>query len=91
MKTVILAGGKGTRIASITSEIPKALIPVNGIPVLEHQVIWLVTKAWRVHIYNRSSGKQDKGIFRHRREMGREHRIFRRESPLGTAGALALS
>ena len=39
MKTVILAGGKGTRIASITSEIPKALIPVNGIPVLEHQVI----------------------------------------------------
>lgn len=38
MKVVIIAGGQGTRIASVNSEIPKAMIPVNGKPVLEYQV-----------------------------------------------------
>lgn len=38
MKVVIIAGGKGTRIASVANEIPKAMIPVNGKPVLEYQV-----------------------------------------------------
>lgn len=28
MKVVIIAGGKGTRISSVSSEIPKAMIPV---------------------------------------------------------------
>jgi len=28
MRVVIIAGGKGTRIASVNSEIPKAMIPV---------------------------------------------------------------
>ena len=38
MKVVIIAGGKGTRIASLNSEIPKAMIPINGKPVLEYQI-----------------------------------------------------
>lgn len=38
MKVVIIAGGKGTRIASIYKEIPKAMIPVAGKPVLEYQI-----------------------------------------------------
>lgn len=35
MKTVIMAGGKGTRISSVVSDIPKPMIKVDGIPVLE--------------------------------------------------------
>jgi len=38
MKILIIAGGKGTRIASVTNEIPKAMIPVAGKPVLEYQI-----------------------------------------------------
>ena len=38
MKVVIIAGGQGTRIASIASDIPKAMIPVAGKPVLEYEV-----------------------------------------------------
>ena len=34
MKAVINAGGKGTRISSIASDIPKPMIPIDGIPVL---------------------------------------------------------
>ena len=46
-----MAGGKGTRIASITSEIPKALIPVNGMPVLEYQVIMARDQGFREFIF----------------------------------------
>ena len=38
MKTVIMAGGKGTRISTIAHEIPKPMIPVEGKPVLEHDL-----------------------------------------------------
>ena len=39
MKAVIMAGGKGTRIASITNdEIPKPMLTVGGVPILEHQI-----------------------------------------------------
>lgn len=38
MKTIIMAGGKGTRISSIASDIPKPMIRMNGKPVLEHEI-----------------------------------------------------
>lgn len=38
MKTVIMAGGKGTRISSVASDIPKPMIPIEGKPVLEHEL-----------------------------------------------------
>lgn len=38
MKTVIMAGGRGTRISSIASDIPKPMIRINGKPVLEHEL-----------------------------------------------------
>lgn len=38
MKTVIMAGGKGTRISSIANDIPKPMIKIEGKPVLEHEL-----------------------------------------------------
>ena len=38
MKAVIMAGGKGTRIAGMYPEIPKSMIPLCGKPVLEYQI-----------------------------------------------------
>ncbi len=38
MKTVIMAGGKGTRISSIARDIPKPMIKINGKPVLEYEI-----------------------------------------------------
>ncbi len=35
-RAVILAGGKGLKMRPFTYEMPKAMIPVNGRPVLEH-------------------------------------------------------
>ena len=41
MKVVIMAGGKGTRISSVASDIPKPMIKIDGMPVLEHELACL--------------------------------------------------
>lgn len=35
---VIVAGGRGVRLASLAGDLPKALIPIGGKPVLQHQL-----------------------------------------------------
>ncbi len=41
IKTVIMAGGRGTRISSVASDIPKPMIKVEGVPVLEREIACL--------------------------------------------------
>lgn len=38
MKAVIMAGGFGTRLRPLTLNIPKPMVPLGGIPVIEHLV-----------------------------------------------------
>lgn len=38
MRTVIMAGGKGTRIASVNAEVPKPMIRILNKPILEYQL-----------------------------------------------------
>lgn len=35
MRVIILAGGKGVRLAPVTEVIPKPLVPIGGMPILE--------------------------------------------------------
>lgn len=37
-RAVILAGGMGTRLRPITTELPKPLVPVAGVPVIKHLI-----------------------------------------------------
>jgi histidinol-phosphate phosphatase family protein len=37
-QAVILAGGKGTRLRSVLGDVPKALAPIEGAPLLDHQL-----------------------------------------------------
>jgi histidinol-phosphate phosphatase family protein len=43
MKAVILAGGKGERLRPLTNVMPKALAPINGIPIIKRQIDNLIT------------------------------------------------
>ena len=36
MKVIILAGGKGTRLAEYTKKIPKPMVKVNGRPIITY-------------------------------------------------------
>lgn len=47
MKVVIMAGGRGTRISELFPDIPKPLIPIDGIPVLEREVCSLASQGFR--------------------------------------------
>ena len=40
-KAMILAAGKGTRLHPLTRQIPKVLLPVGGIPVIQYTLAWL--------------------------------------------------
>lgn len=40
-QAVILAGGRGRRLRPFTDKRPKALVAVNGTPILAHQIHWL--------------------------------------------------
>ena len=41
MKAVILAGGFGKRLRPLTDQIPKPMIEVRDLPIIEWQVKWL--------------------------------------------------
>ena len=43
MKAIILAGGKGTRGKPYTEYFPKAMIPINGKPIVDYVVRYLKT------------------------------------------------
>jgi len=40
-KAMVLAAGEGTRVRPLTLETPKVLLPVGGIPLIEHILAWL--------------------------------------------------
>ena len=47
MQTIIMAGGKGTRIQSIASDIPKPMLQIDGVPVLEREIKSLVCQGFK--------------------------------------------
>ena len=38
MMTILMAGGKGSRMAQFNAELPKPMLPLNGKPILEYQI-----------------------------------------------------
>lgn len=84
-----MAGGKGTRIASVKSDVPKPMIPIAGKPILEWQIenlkacgltdITLVI-GYLGHVIQEYFGDGSK--------FGTNIKYFVEDTPLGTAGAL---
>ena len=37
-QVILLAGGKGTRMREMTEDLPKPMVEIGGIPVLEHLI-----------------------------------------------------
>lgn len=90
MKIVIIAGGKGTRIASVNNEIPKAMIPVDGKPVLERQIEMAIRQGYHDFILLIGYlGEKIQNYFGNGEKWNANITYYRETKPLGTAGALA--
>jgi NDP-sugar pyrophosphorylase family protein len=92
MRAVILAGGRGSRLAPFTSVVPKPLLPVGDTPILEI-IIRQLAHAGFDHItltLGYMSTYFHAFIAQHR-SLGRLARIdfVEEENPTGTAGSLA--
>ena len=89
MKTVIMAGGKGTRISSVASDIPKPMISIEGKPVLEREIECLRDQGFDDLIITVSHlGSVIMDYFGDGSKWGVAIRYFNEETPLGNAGAL---
>ena len=89
MKTVIMAGGKGTRISSVASDIPKPMIKIAGKPVLEHEIECLREQGFTDLIITVSHlGSVIMDYFGDGDQFGVNIQYFNEETPLGNAGAL---
>ena len=89
MKVVIIAGGQGTRIASVNSEIPKAMIPIDGKPILEYEVEMAKRYGFTEFLFIIGHlGEKISSYFGDGSKWGVNIEYYQEEKPLGTAGAL---
>ena len=86
---LILAGGKGTRLSHLRSDIPKPMMPVLGKPILEYQInllrkhhftdIWLIVNHLHANIEEYFGNGENFGVHIH---------YFIEPKPLGTVGGV---
>lgn len=89
MKTIIMAGGKGTRIQSIASDIPKPMIRIDGKPVLEREIESLKMQGFTDLIITVSHlGSMIMDYFKDGSKFGVHITYYHEKQPLGNAGAL---
>ena len=89
MKVVLMAGGRGTRISELFPDIPKPLIPIDGMPVLEREIISLRNQGFTDIILTIGyMAEKIQAYFGRGEKLGVQISYFVEDKPLGNAGAL---
>lgn len=91
MEAVVLAGGKGTRLKPYTKILPKPLMPIGDMPILE--VILRQIKAADIHKVILTVGHLSellRAFFQDGHQWGLQIEYSYEKCPLGTAGPIAL-
>ncbi len=88
MKAIILAGGRGNRLRPITDYVPKPLIPIKNIPIIEWQIKYL--KKFGVSEVIICSGYKTEMIenYLNNKKLGIKISFSVEDMPLGTGGAI---
>lgn len=93
MKAVILAGGKGTRLAPYTTIFPKPMLPIGDKPILEIIIKQLAYYGFKDIVLSVGYlAELIQAYFQNNHKFSEEVRLsyVREEQPLGTAGSLSL-
>jgi Nucleoside-diphosphate-sugar pyrophosphorylase involved in lipopolysaccharide biosynthesis/translation initiation factor 2B, gamma/epsilon subunits (eIF-2Bgamma/eIF-2Bepsilon) len=88
LKAIILAGGRGKRLRPITDYVPKPLIPIKNIPIIEWQIKYL--KKFGISEIIVCSGYKTKMIenYLNNKKLGIKITFSIEDNPLGTGGAI---
>lgn len=88
---VILVGGLGERLKPLTLETPKALLPLQGKPIVEHLFDWL--KLYKINHVILAVGHMKEKIINHYRDgskFGLKIEYIIEDKLMGTAGCVKL-
>ncbi len=89
MKAVIMAGGEGTRLRPLTSNIPKPMMPIVNRPMMEHIVTLLKTHGFdEIVVTVAFMANAIRTYFGDGSEFGVRMVYATEETPLGTAGSV---
>lgn len=89
MKAVIMAGGKGTRISTIISDVPKPMIPIFDKPIIQYEIECLRNQGFKDIIITVSyKANIIMEYFKDGSDFGVNIEYYVEDEPLGNAGAL---
>lgn len=90
-EAIVLAGGLGTRLQGVLPDMPKCMVPVNGMPFLTYVLDYLMNQ--NIHKVILSLGYRKEYIINYFKSKYRELEIEYsiENEPLGTGGALKLA
>lgn len=92
IQTVILAGGRGTRLSPITEFIPKPMVPIKDKPFLEWLLLMLKRNSLKKMLLCVGHlGSKIEDYFGDGRRLGIEVKYSHEKELLGTGGALKLA
>ena len=88
MKAIILAGGRGKRLKPITDYVPKPLVPIKNIPIIEWQIKYL--KKFGIQEIIVCTGYKTEMLqnYLNTKNFGVKITLSIEKSPLGTGGAI---
>lgn len=90
-KVIIMAGGFGKRLGSLTKNTPKPMLKLRGKPLLEHIIEKLIKEGFgEVYISIFYLKKKIKDYFSDGKKFGIKINYIEEEYPMGTVGCLSL-
>ncbi len=89
MKAIILAGGRGKRLRPITDYVPKPLVPLNNIPIIEWQIKHLKKYGVKeIIICTGYKAEMIENFLAVKKNLGVKITFSIEKTPLGTGGAI---
>ncbi len=90
-EAIILAGGLGTRLRSVVSDLPKCMAPINGIPFIAYVINHLQRQGVTHFIFSLGYKSESFIAFLNNDYKNLSYQLSIEDEPLGTGGAIKQS